>query len=60
MLVVRGGPQTAAVRFDDPAADAQSQAHAIGLGGEKGVEQPICMPRIEPNTAVLHRDQNLA
>src|SRR5579871_1000379 len=37
---VRHRPQLSTVRFDDSAANRQSQAHAVGLRGVEGLEEP--------------------
>ena len=57
---IAGGRQPSSVRVDDRAADRQAHAHAAGFGGEEGIEQPIGILGGHADTAVAHRDQNLA
>src|SRR5262249_11398749 len=59
MRRIRGGPEPAAVRFDDRAADRQSHAHAAGLRGEEGLEYSVHTVRVDPGAAVLHRYEHL-
>ena len=39
---VVAGPQTATMRLDDGAADPESHAGAVGLGGKKRIEDLVC------------------
>ena len=53
MGLIRRGPQPAAVRFDDRAADRQPHAHAGRLGREEGIEQPVQVVRVDANAGVV-------
>src|SRR6202035_1833589 len=48
------------VSFDDSASNRQSQAHAVGLGGEEGVEEPALRKWIQPDARVAHHQVHLA
>src|SRR5437870_13272197 len=45
--------------FDDRAADRQPHAHTARLRGEEGVEEPIGLGHVDPDTSVLHGHQHL-
>ena len=47
------------MRLDDRAADRQSHAHTVRLGGEEGVEQTIQVLGIDADAEVLHRHEHL-
>src|SRR5438034_3685479 len=51
---VGGGPQLAAMRLDDRAADRQPHAHPAGLGREEGAEYLIQVVRGDAAAGVLH------
>src|SRR5688572_32665439 len=53
-------PEAAAVRFDDGPADAQSEAHAVGLVGPSARKELRCSFGADAGTAVAHLDQHLA
>ena len=55
---LRGRPQPAAVRLDNPAADRQPHAQAVRLGRIEGVEQPVETLRLEPRARIAHRNQH--
>ena len=57
--MVRPSPQPAAVRFDDRAADRQPHAHAVGFGGEEGVEQLIRILCGNAGAAIRHAHEHL-
>src|SRR6185295_11585513 len=45
--------------LNNPTADGQSQAHALALRSEKGVEQPRLLVGVKPDTGVLDRYEYL-
>src|ERR1700681_4057049 len=53
------GPQPATVGFHDRTADRESHTHAVGFGGEKGVEQPVRILGRYPGTAIRHTYEHL-
>src|SRR6202034_4061729 len=57
---VRGGPQTAAMRFDNRAADRQAQADSCLLCRKKSLEDMVDQFWRESAAAIADTDQNLA
>ena len=55
---IASSPQLSAVGFDDRPADRQTHAHAAGLGGEEGGEQPVEVRRVDPGAGVLDRHEH--
>src|SRR5436305_14641811 len=53
-------PDPAAMAGDDRMADRKADAHAVGLGAEEGLEQPIGHFGREPRPAILDLDPDLA
>ena len=53
---IRGRPQPAAVRLDNPAADRQPQAQPVRLGRIEGVEQPVELLRVQARPGITHGD----
>src|SRR6267143_111938 len=54
-----GSPQAAAVRFNNGAADPQSHARAVSLGGKERIEDLVCLLRWNPHARIADRDQHL-
>ena len=54
-----GRPQAAAVRFHNGAADAQSHASAVSLGGKERIKDLVCLLRWKPHAGIADRDQHL-
>jgi hypothetical protein len=43
------------MRFDDGMANSETHAHAVGLGREEGVENPVSIGRVDPGARIPHR-----
>src|SRR5215510_4124886 len=56
---VGAGPQVAAMRLDDPAADGQPHAGSTRLGGEKRVENALRASFGKPNPGIAHGNKQL-
>src|SRR5260370_585970 len=57
--MVVGSPQAAVVRFNDGAADPQSHARAVRLGGKEGSKDLVRLLRWQPHAGITDRDQHL-
>jgi hypothetical protein len=55
-----GSPQAAAVRFNNGAADPQSHARAVSLGGKERCKDLVRLLWWEPHAGIADRDQHLA
>src|SRR5260370_30395685 len=51
-------PQSAAVRVDNRTRDRQPHAHALRLGGEECLKEPVHPRRVEPGARILDRDEH--
>ena len=58
--LVRYGPEPAAVRLDDRAADRQSHSDTLRLGGEKGSKQLRRLLRVDSRPGIGDGHQKLA
>src|SRR5262245_32302778 len=56
--VIRCGPELAAVRFYNRTTDCQSHTHAFRLCRKESLEKMIETLGLQPNTGVLHGDEN--
>src|ERR1700682_1499338 len=54
-----GSPQTAAVRFNNGAADPQSHARAVSLGGKERIKELVYLLRWQPRAGIADRDEHL-
>src|SRR5258708_24383114 len=58
-LGVGGGPQPAAVRFDDRSADREPHAGSLRLGGEECIEDPGSLLRGQSHAGIADRDHHV-
>src|SRR6267378_2552557 len=56
---VVGGPQAAAMRFNDGAADPKPHAGPVRFGGKKRIEDLVRLLRGQPYSGIADRDQQL-
>ena len=56
---VGGGPQTAAMQFNDGTADGQSHAGALRLGGKECTEDLLRLFWLKSHARIADRDQEL-
>src|SRR5271169_624078 len=56
---IGAGPQTAAMRLNDPAADGEPHACSIRLGGEKRLKNALRASFGEPNPGIAHGNKQL-
>ena len=57
---VGGGPQTAAMRFDDGTADTKSHTSPLRLGGKERTKDLVRLLRRKPHAGIADREQNLS
>jgi len=52
-----GGPQAAAVRLDDGPPDRQSHPRTLRLGGNEGIEDVLCLFRLDSGSGCAPRNR---
>src|SRR5258706_14165367 len=56
----RGGPQPAAVRFNDGTADGKPHAHSLRLGAEERLEELVQSLGVNPRARIAYRNDDFS